>query len=188
MNIQSISFGKTPVMTCTVKSKDVKEKQSATLYKMDTQNNDDCKEIMYSKNTRCLLDGLAKDMGNYYPTYEYYLLKNDKTEEVISCAQTSRHFRTGNSKYQGCSTLINEMSENKKYVNGAEPLFAYLAKNASERYDECISTAFDQDEIQSSLKRSKFTQLKTGDWVIPKKRYQTLIEQAEKREDVNFIA
>lgn len=188
MNIQSVSFGKTPVMTCNVKSKNSNEKQPATLYKMDASNKNDLKEIMYSKNTRCLVDGFLNDMVAYYPTYDYYLLQNDKTNEVISCAQTSRHFRTGKSMYQGCSTLINEMSENKKYINGAEPLFAYLVKNADERYDGCVSTAFDQEEIQTSLKNLKFNQLKTGDWVIPQKRYQTLIEQAKKREDVNFIA
>lgn len=188
MNIQSISFGKTPVMTCTVKGKGSRVKQNATLYKMDTKNDSDCKEILYSKNAKCMLAGLEKDMSSQYPVYNYYLLKNDKTQEVISCAQTSRHYRTGNAKYQGLSTQIEEMAENNKYANGAEPLFAYLAKNSGEFSDECILTAFDQDEITSSLKRSKFSQLKTGEWVLPKKRYQALIEQAEKREDVNFIA
>lgn len=188
MNIQSISFGKTPVMTCTVKNKEEKGKQSATLYKMDTQNYNDYKEIMYSKNARCLHRGFEEDRDSFYPIHEYYLLKNDKTDEVISCAQTSRHYRTGEAKYSGFSTLINEMGENKKYANGAEPIVSYLVKNAGERQDESVSTAFDQDEIQTSLKRSKFTQLKTGEWVLPQKRYQALIEQAEKREDVNFIA
>ena len=186
MKTQSISFGKTPVMTCTIKSADKKEQNSATLYQMDTKEYSDLKEILYSKNARCLIRDFEEDAGRYTPYSEYYLLKNDKTQEVIACAQTSRHYRTGDAKSTGFSTLIEEMSQNSKYVNGAEPILAFIAHKAEGRFDNCVTTAFDRDVIPT-LKNSKFTQLRTGDWYLPEKRYPILIDQAEKRANISFL-
>lgn len=186
MRTQSISFGKTPVMTCTVKGANKKDIVNATLYQMDPHNNNDQRDVRFSKNTHCIKQSFERDCGHFQPIYEYYLLTNDKTQEVIACAQTSRHYRTGNARYNGCSTLIDEMSQNRNYINGAEPVLAYIVHNAEERYDKTVTTAFDKDEIPC-LKNSKFTQLKTGDWCIPEKRYQLLIDQAEKRENINFV-
>ena len=186
MKTQAISFGKTAVMTCTVKSADKKTSVDATLYQMDPTKREDYRDVMYSKHTTCIKPDFSKDTGHRQGMYEYYLLQNDKTKEVIACAQTSRHYRTGKSAYNGVSTLINEMNQNRNYINGAEPVLAYLAYNAGERFDKCVTTAFGRDEIPC-LKNSKFTQLKTGDWCIPEKRYHILIDQAEKRENVNFL-
>lgn len=189
MNIQSISFGKTPVMRCVVKSADKKEKNSATLYEMDINNPSDCKEITYSKNARCLQQGLYTDLMSGYPAYKYYLLKDDKTQEVIACAQTSRHYReagTRKTTYTGKYTLIDEMEANKKYINGAEPVLAYIAYNADSQFDNFVSAAFDKDEV-TPLRQEKFTQLRTGDWAIPKKRFSVLIDRAKEKEDINFL-
>ncbi len=186
MRTQSISFGKTPVMTCSVKTADKKNKIDATLYKMNPQDREDQRDVRFSKHTNSIKSDFERESGNYYPSYDYFLLTNNKTKEVIACAQTSRHYRTGNARYNGCSTLINEMYENKNYVNGAEPVLAYIAHRAEERFDTCVTTAFDRDEIPG-LKHCKFTQLKTGDWCIPEKRYPLLIDQAEVRENISFI-
>lgn len=187
MRTQSINFGKKAVMTCTVKSADKKTKVDATLYKMNPSEKEDYKDVMYSKHTTCIKPDFVRDIGNNQGRYEYYLLQNDKTKEVIACAQTSRHYRTGKSAYNGASTLIDEMNQNRNYINGAEPVLAYLAHKAASQFDTCVTTAFDKDEVPC-LKNSKFTQLKTGDWCIPEKRYHLLIDQAEKRENVSFLA
>lgn len=186
MKTQAISFGKSAVMTCTVKSADKTTKVNATLYQMNPLEREDYRDVMYSKHTTCIKSDFQRDTGHRQGMYEYYLLQNDKTGEVIACAQTSRRYRTGNAKYNGVSTLIEEMSQNRHYINGAEPVLAYLVHKAGEQFDNCVTTAFDKDEIPC-LKNSKFTQLKTGDWCIPEKRYQLLIDQAEKRENVNFL-
>ena len=186
MKAQMISFGKTPVMTCTVKSSDKKTKVDATLYKINPYNREDYKDVMYSKHTLCMKPDFSKDAGMLYPRFEYYLLQNNKTKEVIACAQTSKHYRTGNRAYTGSSTLIDEMHQNQNYINGGEPLLAFLVHQAENRYDKSVTTAFDKDEVPC-LRNCKFTQLKTGDWCIPEKRYQQLIDQAEKRENISFI-
>ena len=187
MRTQSISFGKKEVMTCTVKSADKKTSVNATLYQMEPTRREDYKDVMYSKHTTCIKPDFLSDTGHFQPFYEYYLLQNDKTKEVIACAQTSRHYRTGKAAYTGPSTLIEEMNQNLNYINGAEPVLAYLAHKAASQFDTCVTTAFDKDEVPC-LKSSKFTQLKTGDWCIPEKRYHLLIDQAEKRENVSFLA
>lgn len=186
MSIQSISFGKTAVMTCTIKNAETKKRQEATLYKMNPHNREDQRDISYSKQTRCIAKNFEADTARIQPHYDYYLLTNDKTKEVISCAQTSRHYRANNTSYSGVSTLIDEMKENEKYVRGGEPLLAYLAHKSFSQYDKCIASAVDLEEAPS-LKGCKFTQLKNGDWVIPEKRYHMLIDQAEKRNDISFI-
>ncbi len=186
MRTQSISFGKTPVMTCTVKTTGKNDKVDATLYRMNAHDSEDQRDVRFSKHTTCIKKDFDKEAGRFRPVYDFFLLTNNKTKEVIACAQTSRHFRTGDAKYNGCSTLIDEMSENRNYVNGAEPLLAYIVHQAEERYDHCVTTAFDRDEIPV-LKNCKFTQLKTGDWCIPEKRYPLLLDQAEKRENISFI-
>ena len=88
--------------------------------------------------------------------------------------------------YIELSTLIEEMNVNPNYVNGAEPLLAYIVKAAGERFDSTVYAAFNQDKIPS-LKRAKFTQTKLGEFFIPEKRYSTLIEQAEKRSNIEYF-
>jgi len=186
MNINAISFGKTPVMKCTVKDAATKKSNEATVYKMDTMEREDLREIQLSKNTRSIVRDFEKESYRRAPIHEYFLLKNDKTGEVIACAETSRHYKIGDTRYSGASTVIDEFSENKKYVNGAEPLFAYIAHNAEQRYDNYICTAFN-DETIKTLRTHKFTQIKNGDWCMPAKRYQTVIGQAERRNNVVFL-
>ena len=183
----NVNFGKTALLTCTLKENDSKEKISATLYQMDPKNVEDMNDIKYSKLTKTLSDYIVAEHGKVQPAREFYLLQNDKTKEAISYAQTSHHFRPFNAKNEGLSTLIEEMRENTKYTNASEPLLAYIAKRAEERYDHTVYTAFGLDEIPS-LKRAKFTETKLGEFFIPEKRYKVLIEQAEKRSQIEFLA
>ena len=97
MRTQAISFGKSAVMTCTVKSADKKTKVDATLYQMNPLEREDYKDVMYSKHTLCIKPDFQRDTGHRQGMYDYYLLQNNKTKEVIACAQTSRHYRTGKS-------------------------------------------------------------------------------------------
>lgn len=180
------SFGKTALLYCQIKQESNKEKVSATLYKMDPNNKKDIDDVKYSKQTRCIYSDFLNEAGQRYPHREFYLLQNDKTGEVISCAQTSHHYRPANAKNEGFSTLIEEMNENRKYINGAEPMLAYIAKHAEERYDSTVYTAFRLEEVPS-LKRAKFTETKLGEFYLPQKRYNVLIDQAEKRSQIEFL-
>ncbi len=186
MKTQSISFGKTPVMKCIVKEVSGKNKHCATLYQMDTKNPEDFKEIKYSKSSRCLIPAFQNDISKHNPAYNYYLLKNDTTGEVISCAQTSKRFKMGSGKYSGMSTLIDEMVENTGYLNGGVPLLAYLAHKSEMQSENFVSSALRLEDTPS-LKIAKFTKLRNGDWFIPKNRYQLLIDIAEKRVNALFL-
>ena len=180
------NFGKTALLSCQIKQEENKEKVNATLYKMDPHNPKDINDVKYSKQTRCIYRDFVAALEQRQQNREFYLLQNDKTGEVISCAQTSHHYRPANAQNEGFSTLIEEMNENKKYINASEPLLAYIAKHAAERYDSTVYTAFTTDEIPS-LKRAKFTQTKLGEFFIPEKRYYVLIDQAEKHSQIEFL-
>ena len=121
---------------------------------------------------------------------------NDKTKEVISCAQTSHHYRpiqisngfeSITFENPGSNTLIEEMNVNQNYVNAAEPLLAYIVKSAGERFDSTVYTSFNQDFVPA-LKRAKFSQTKLGEFYIPEKRYATLINQAEEHSQIEYLA
>ena len=134
MNITSIktnqTFCKTPVMKCKISKFKTDEKSESTLYKMDCANESDLNEVKYSKNARWMYYPMRKDSLKATPYREYYILKDDKTNEVISSAQSSRHYRADNVEYPGYSTLIEDMQNNMKYINSEEPVLAYFANNA----------------------------------------------------------
>ena len=199
MNISKLnncySFGKKALLTCEIKQEPNKNKVQATLYKMDPHNLSDIDDVRYSKQTMCIQSDFSKAIEQRIPNKDFYILRNDKTKEVISCAQTSHHYRpdqisrgfnTITFENPGLSTLIEEMNVNSNYVNGAEPLLAYIVKAAGERFDSTVYTAFDQDVVPS-LKRAKFTQTKLGEFFIPEKRYSILMDQAERRSQIEYL-
>lgn len=200
MNISKLnncnSFGKKALLTCEIKQELNKNKVQATLYKMDPHNLSDIDDVMYSKQTRCILPDFITSIEKLYPNKDFYLLQNDKTKEVISCAQTSHHYRpiqisngfeSTTFENPGSNTLIEEMNVNQNYVNAAEPLLAYIVKSAGERFDSTVYTSFNQDFVPA-LKRAKFSQTKLGEFYIPEKRYATLINQAEEHSQIEYLA
>ena len=199
MNISKLnncnSFGKKALLTCEIKQELNKNKVQAKLYKMDPHNLSDIDDVMYSKQTRCILPDFITSIEKLYPNKDFYLLQNDKTKEVISCAQTSHHYRPIQSsngfesitfENPGSNTLIEEMNVNQNYVNAAEPLLAYIVKSAGERFDSTVYTSFNQDFVPA-LKRAKFSQTKLGEFYIPGKRYATLINQAEEHSNIEYL-
>ena len=186
-NINSnINFGKTPLMKCIVKREDTKEKSEATLYQLDPKDSRDLNEVFYSKKAACMYPSMEKDRARRYPISEYYFIKDDKRGEVIASAQTSRHYRRDNVEFPRLTTLIEEMNTNNKYVNSAEPMLAFLANKAFDRFDESLTTGF-YTEDTTFLKRAKFSQTKNGAWVLPEKRFNNLIDNAQKRSNIEFI-
>ena len=59
-----INFGKIAVATCNVKEKTTKKETPATIYRMDPLNENDVREIRYSKNTHCLKYGIDHEIAN----------------------------------------------------------------------------------------------------------------------------
>lgn len=177
---QSITFGKTPVMTCEVKRKSDQQRIKATLYKMDLKNHNDLDEIKYSKTTKSLYYDAEKDSRNFSPYRDYYLLKADDTKEVISGLSVTSHFRRGEERTCGLSFVVDAMEGNNKYVSSTDPILAYLANEAINNYRENIIIG-NGDIDEKNLRREKFTKSKIGEWFLPQQRFTQLIDQAEKR-------
>lgn len=194
MKINSINsqlnFGKTAVATCNVTKKDSKEIVPATIYKMDPNNEYDKKEIKYSKYTGCLEHAFNSEIENdrYGRSREFYLIKADENDEVIACAQTLHRYRTGNVEHQGLSTMVEEISENKKFKNGALPLFAYLAERADRRYDKSIISIVGTDEQPKIQKKLKLTETKiNGVFALNKIHFEKLINKAKRKNQLEFL-
>ena len=153
---------------------------------MEPSKPEDAREIKYSKNARCIYYDFMIDAGKHISDKDYYVLSNDRTKEVISCAQTSRHFRPENSEFSGLTTFIEEISENPKYEKGSLPLLAHIALNTYDTSDETV-TASGYATAIDSLTDSCFMQTKTGDWVLPKDAYKPLVKQVMCNSSLEYI-
>lgn len=187
MNISAInntqSFGKTALMHCKVRTLEDKERIGATLYKMDPKNNNDVKDVKFSKTAYALIKDMSRDSRKVHPTREYYILTNDKTGEVISCAQTSNHFRADEGKVSGSYMLLEEVNSNDKYINPIAPMIAFLADKAFNHFDSGIVIGTSELD-DKTLKRAKFSRAQNGDWFIPQKRFIDFTDKATKKYDM----
>lgn len=154
---------------------------------MDPNNEEDRKDIFRSKNTINIKKDFHKAYTENNNSRDFYILQNDKTGEVISCAETTHRYRTEPGANYGLYTLIEEMDENSKYINAAEPTLAYIVKRAQDRFDLSVYTAFGEDKIPS-LKREKFTENNLGEFYIPHKRFNSMIDKAEEHSQIEYTA
>lgn len=180
------NFGKQALMECNIKEKTNQNKHEAVLYKLNPEDSEDRKDVFYSRQTGCIAEDFNRELSNFYPQKEFYIIQNNDNGEVVSFVEISHHYRPNNLSHTGQYTLIEAAKENEKYVNGIEPLFAFIAKHAATRYDEAIFTAFDEETLPS-LKSNKFSKTQTGDFYIPEKKFVPLIEQAEKRYQIEYL-
>ena len=179
----SQSFGKTPVMKCSVKSAETGKKEYATLYQMDPRNGGDYNEVKSSKNTRDIFFDFEQDYFNRSSLKQYYLLKNDKTQEVIGCAETTKRMTGGVSG--GRYLQIEEISENQKYKNGIEPIFAYLVHFAKDVGQDAV-VSISGENVIPNMHKAKQVQIKTGEIITPYANFDEILNHAEKRYNIEY--
>ncbi|MBQ3641029.1 hypothetical protein II906_03775 [bacterium] len=187
-NINSnLNFGKQALMTCFVRSMDTNEKCSATLYKMNQLNADDFYDVMNSKNTIAIKRAMETDFFKRRETSDFYVLQNDKTQEIIGCAEKQNHYKPVDDVDSGMITVINELSGNFNYLNPQEPIFIYLVKNAQDSFRNAITMATG-DDIMRNLRGAKFTKNRANDLVLRGRAFDSYLQQAEQRYNVEYIA
>ena len=181
----SVSFGKLPVMKCTIKDAQTKKIMPATLYQLEVGKASDVYDVEHSKNTMDIYNSFIKDsrFGSNYR--QYYMLQNDKTQEVIGCAQTSSHFSMKKDISGGHQLLVEELSENKKYLNGKEPILTYLLNVARKSMKDSVVTAFDTNVVPN-MKQVRPKQISTGEFVIPASRFDNALIHGEKRYNISY--
>ena len=185
-NLNSQSFGKEALMKCDIEETNKNIKQSATLYKLNPENTADRNDVFFSKQTGCIARDFERAIYKSFPNKDFYILQNDITGEIISCAQTSHHYRPFDVSLPGQYTLIEEAKGNKKYKDAAEPLFAYITGIASKKFDEAVFTAFDENTI-SELKKNNFSKAKTGEYFVSQENFSKFINRAEKKYNIEYI-
>ncbi len=180
------NFGKKAVMTCEIGRQYSHDKKPSTLYAMSPRNINDEQEIKYSRHARNIYGDFIKDKLQNQSANEYYLLKDDETNEVIAAVMTSHHYRPDNVVSPGKTTLICELEDNIKYMNPAEPVMAYVINRANKRFDSSVSVGF-YTEQPSMLEKLTFSKTENGDWIMPETRFVNFVDNAQKKYSINFI-
>jgi len=183
MKIQNISsaqsFGKTPVMVCSVRRAGNREKTRATLYQLDVSDTRDIADVRYSKTALCMLKDMMNDKYSSLPK-EYFIMTDDRTGEVISCAETSNHIRVSDDKLSGKYLLVNEFNQNGGYIRPDIPMFAFFAQKSFWGRNSNIVMGTSNFE-EKTLKRTGFSQAKNGEWFMNNRRYLDIIDFARKK-------
>lgn len=184
-NGMNVAFGKTPVMTCKVKRQQDNKPVDATLYRLESGSLVDLRDIEMSKTAKVLSQHYSE--STYRNKHnDFYILQNDKTDEVICAAETSHHFRTTNDRFEGTSTVIDEFRANDKYANAAEPVIAHIVNKAGQQFDKSVVSALNQEEMPT-LKHAKFSKTKNGDYLLPEKRFGNFADRAEKKFSIEYL-
>ena len=192
----SPSFGKYPVMTCSVKQYGSNYHQKATLFRLNPNYKSDLLDVKRSKNTKCIEDAFVRAFANGDSINQYYLLQDNFSGEVISCAQVARKYRTSGDNI-GFSTQIRAMGENKKYMLGLEPLLAYIIKIASDRNDNSIYAPYNKYDSDSwsdwnpyelpSIQDLKVKDAGKDGICIPAKGFYHFIDKAVRNRKISFL-
>ncbi len=180
----SCNFGKSAIFNCTVKKRGTNEKHNATLYRFDKSNSSDRKEIENSNLPVWLRENFVNP--KLARQADFYCLQTNDTKEIVSAAQTNRHLSRDEGKYEGINTVIEEYGENQQFADPLTPLLAHIVKDAQEKGDKYVMTAFRADEAPS-FKNASFSETKFGNWIIPERRYDNLIDRAEKRTGIEYL-
>jgi hypothetical protein len=114
-------------------------------------------------------------------------LKDDNSDNIISCAQTSDHLRGQNAKQSGYSTLVEEMDSNRNYVNPIEPLIAGIAREAQDKFHSSIFFAMEPSDIYA-LRKIKLTPADHGEHYISASRFNSIINKATEHSQIDFFA
>ncbi len=183
MKIQNISsaqsFGKVPVMYCKVQKNNSENKTRATLYQLNIFDYKDIGFAKYSKTSLRFLQDMINDKRNDFPK-EYFIMTNDRTGEVISCAETSNHLRVSGDKNTVKYLLINEYNQNGNYIRPDIPMFAFFAKKANATGNSNIAIGTSNID-EKTLKKSGFSQTKNSEWYMPQRRFFDIISLAKRK-------
>lgn len=188
-HIQSaLSFGKQMVAICELKKDGEERRTPATLYKLEAGNPDDSKEIktlLYDLKYRQFIKDFNK--STHRSGRDFYVLSADDTAETIGAIETYRvlYHNEKNEKRNGVNVVISELPVNKKYASPELPLLAQVAKEAKDRGDVSVVTAF-REEDNPDLDNKKFSLTKNDVWYLPAKRYDALLKQASKKTYIQY--
>ena len=185
INTLNLNFGKKLVATCCIKNQN-KEKCPASIYEYNPRNSEDAEEIKNSPYT----SSIKRDFYRQYinckiPANKYYILLDDKTKEVATVAKLSQHI-TEEGKYKGYYISIDELEENKNYIDSITPMIGFIANKANSTYSDNILTAFRTYEMPA-LKELKFKSTKEDIWALRSKGFNESILRAEKRNNLEII-
>ena len=184
-SLNSINFGKRPLLNCSIKTKS-NEKFDGTLYLYDNKDGDDRMEVRESD----FLEGFRLDFlrcSGDVSGFNFYVLKNDETNEIISCAKTSRRIKRYPLIEDGTYTKIEDIKENSDYIDPFYPVLGQIIKDGIEHYDRMIELPVCEC-VRKDMKKYKFSK-KEDDayWRLPERRFQEALTKVELRNQIDYI-
>lgn len=196
-NVKAVpSFGKFPVMECRVKQAGCNYTQKATLYELNPNSKYDLLDVRRSKNTNCIKDAFTSAFAQGDNLNHYYIMQDNDTKEVISCAQVARKYRAYGDNI-GFSTQIRAMEENKKFKFGLQSMLAYFAKLALDRNDIAVYAPYNKYDSDSwsqwspydlpSLEELKVKDVGKDGICIPSKGFYYFIDSAARSRKIKFL-
>jgi len=193
MKINSIktspSFGKTRVLSAKVKNLKTDEFEQATLYKMDSKNPYDYDE-MENAASNSRFYHIYKDFSNSARRsrsyQDYYLLTTDNDNKPIAAAESASFcFDTNDERKNNINVVVEELASDKEYKDAHLPVLAKIVSDAEIANAKNVFTAF-REEDYPDLKTGSFSVTKHENWLLPKKRFDTLLTIAAKKTYVEF--
>lgn len=187
-SINNINFGKRLVAICNTKEAKNGKQTASNLYEVDPKNKDDLFDVNRSNHTKAIRKdfnsaGSIHNLRNIRDS-KFYILQNDVTKEVISCAEISKRY-SQEPEQNGIYLNIKELEGNKHYLNSTSPLTGYFAKMAEELGCTRISTSFREDDMPE-LKKEGFRETVLENLEMPKENFKKAVENAKDNHDMIF--
>ena len=185
-NTYSPNFGKEAILSCNIIKRATQQRQEATLYKYDAKDYRDTVEIDSMEQIPLYVRRDFINENFYGGGSLIYVLQDNKTKDVISYAQTTRHIGFDKNKTQIAKTHIDEIEANYSYINASEPLVAGITSESSKTSDERVLFAIRKEDVPS-LKSIKLSETDFGELYIPRKRYNSIMQKAQERSQIEYF-
>ena len=184
-SLNNVNFTKRLYATCSVKNKE-NEKHSAKIYEYDPNNKKDLDEILNSDSIPLIKPLFYKEGFKAVPNSRFYAVFDSESNEITACTMISKHLPAWDEDSIPY-TSIDEIEENENYVDALTPLIAFLANLERLSGADKIITSYRTDE-GTGLKKYSFSKTKNNIWMLPAKRFESAIQRAEKRNNLEIMA
>ncbi len=159
----NLSFGKTKMTNCWIHDKSDDDIVKASIYKMNPSDKIDLRDVYYSSCAFPLYNDMIKQAKMPVKYRDFYIIKNDSNDEILSCAQVVHKF--DDSKPQKLTySCVEELNHNPKYIDALYPLLRYIEFQAKHRKENQVVVAVNLNDETNDIKKLDYKQKTNGDW------------------------
>lgn len=181
------NFGKRLIANCQIVDKNSKEKQSASIYELNTRDVRDREFIENNDWFPSTVVGFFRDYDKYRNYRTYNAVVNNQTGEMVGISAATNHYKCNSVNIPGATVCIDSISlKNGDGDNVEEILVAKSVNDAFRKHYKSV-TASTSALDRAKLKKASFSETKNGDWVMPERRMEASIKRAQKQCAIEFL-